>query len=91
MLKSLINEISEEEKGLLDKEISKDSNLKSNFLGLISFWKNFFPKHKQHSIIEKTEKKLGLTYRLSSGTKSWKWLKVAVSILLIASLSFSIL
>lgn len=89
MLKSLTNEISEEEQALLEKEISKDRRLKSSVLGLSSFWKNFFPKYKQHNIIEKTEKKLGFTYRLSSGTNSWKWLKVAASILLVLSLSFS--
>lgn len=89
ILKSLIDEISEEEKDLLDKEISKDGSLKTSFIGLLSFWRNFFPKHKQHNIIELTEKKLGFTYHKSSGTKSWKWLKVAVSLLLIASLSFS--
>lgn len=89
MLKSLLNEISEEEKELLDKEISKDKKLKKGFFSLISFWKNFFPKSYSHTIIDKTEKKLGFTYGLSSGTKSWKWLKVAASVLLILSLSFS--
>lgn len=89
ILRSLTSEISEEEKGLLEKEISKDASLKANFLGLLSFWRNFFPKHKQHNIIELTEKKLGFTYRIGSGTKYWKWQKVAVSIILIVSLGFS--
>ncbi len=89
LVKHLNDDITEDEKELLDKEFESDNNLRSGFLSLFSFWKNYFPKQKDHNIIEKTEKKLGVTYRAGSGIKNWKSLQVAASILLILSLSFS--
>lgn len=91
ILKNLTDEISKEEQLLLENELSDDRSLRKGFMGLFSFWKNFFPKPKHHNIIAKTEKKLGFTYRLGSATKNWTGLKVAASILLIISLSFSAL
>jgi len=89
LVKHLNDDITEDEKELLDKEFESDNNLRSGFSSLFSFWKNYFPKQKDHNIIAKTEKKLGVTYRAGSGIKNWKSLQVAASILLILSLSFS--
>lgn len=89
LLKKLSDDISEDEKHLLESELNKDQKLRSNFMSLLTFWRTFYPKNKSHNIIEKTEKKLGFTYQVSPETKNWNWLKVAAAILFIASLSFS--
>ncbi len=90
IVKKLTDTISEEEKLILESEFANDKKLRKNSLSLFHFWKNFFPKTKQHYIIEKTEKKLGFTYRIGSVTNRLSWLKVAASILFIMSLSFSV-
>ncbi|MDX1284360.1 MAG: FecR family protein, partial [Draconibacterium sp.] len=84
-----MNDITEDEQKVLEKEISNDSTLRKSFMSLLVFWKNFFPHTKQNSIIQKTEKKLGITYRLSSGTKINSVLRIAASIILIISVGFS--
>lgn len=89
ILKKLTEDISKDEQRILEDEVNKDKRLRKSFMGLLTFWKNFYPKHKSHNIIEKTEKKLGFTYHLGTETNKWAWLKVAASILFIASLSFS--
>lgn len=90
ILKHLNNEISKKEQILLKKELSNDRQLKKSFTSLSNFWENFFPKPISHSIIKKTEKKLGFTYRLGSATKNRTWLTIAATLLLIVSLSFSV-
>lgn len=90
IVKKLTREISEEERKYLDKEISNDNVLKRSFLGLVNFWKYFFPKPKRHSIIEKTEKKLGLTYHSGRNRTIRSILKVAAIFLFIVSLGFSV-
>ncbi|MCY1719480.1 FecR domain-containing protein [Prolixibacteraceae bacterium Z1-6] len=90
IIKNLTDEISEEEKEFLEKGLSSDKKMRTSYFSLFSFWKKFFPKRQNHTIIEKTEKKLGLTYQFGARTNSWSWSKIAVSILLIVSVSFSI-
>lgn len=90
LIKSLANDISEEEKNILEEELSKNKKLKGSFSTLLSFWNNFFPSPKSHAIIEKTEKKLGFTYGARSGINFKKWMKVAATILFLVSVSFSV-
>lgn len=89
IVKSLTNEISEEENELLDKEFSHNNLSKAKFERLSAYWNNFFPKPAKHSIIEKTEKKLGFTYHQRSETNYWKWIGITASIILLATLSFT--
>lgn len=89
IVKDLTNELSPKEKEALNQNLNQDKHLHKSLFSLKKFWNNFFPKPQTHSILEKTEKKLGLTYRVGSGTSKWSWLKVAASLLFIASLTFS--
>jgi ferric-dicitrate binding protein FerR (iron transport regulator) len=91
IVKRLTNEISEEENALLDQQFEQKKFSKSKFDLLSGYWRMFFPKPVKHSIIEKTEKKLGFTYHAGAGrTKSYNWLKIAASILLIVSVGYSL-
>lgn len=89
IVKDLNNDITEEDKQLLEKALTQDKSLQYSLFNLRKFWKNFFPKPQSNTILEKTEKKLGLTYRVGSSSSKWSWLKVAASILFVASLTFS--
>lgn len=85
--KELTAEISEEEKNLLNKEISEDIELRQKVTILQYFWINYFPKPVSHQIIKKTEKKLGFSKKQNSigfGTIY----KAAATILLVISLGY---
>ena len=56
-VKDLSDEISEEENHLLEQELAKDKNSKQRFWIIKEFWNTYFPKHKAHNIIRRTEKK----------------------------------
>lgn len=84
IIKELSSNNTVEEKRLLEEVLSKDSGLKNRYLSITEFWKNFFPKNKSHSIIEKTEKKLGFTYHNNNKTKS------KYGLILIASVSINL-
>lgn len=90
IVKKLMEEISEDENQLLNEKMQPNKSLTRGYISLFTFWKNFFPKKQEHNIIQRTEKKLGITYRLNSKTNKFGWLKIAASILLVLSLSFSI-
>lgn len=90
IVKNLSGEISEEEKQVLEQHLSENQSQRNFFLTLRTFWKSYFPKQKQHSIISKTEKKLCFTYRLNTKTNSFGWLQIAATLLLIVSLSYSV-
>ncbi len=85
--KELTSEISEDEKKLLDTEISKNIELRQKKSMLQYFWFNYFPKPLPNQIIKKTEKKLGF-----SNTKSnigfGAIYKIAATVLLVLSLGY---
>jgi ferric-dicitrate binding protein FerR (iron transport regulator) len=60
--RELTSDITEAELELLEQELDTDENLNSNFHTLKKFWFQFFPPSPSHQILEKTEKKLDLTY-----------------------------
>lgn len=60
IIKDLTEEISDEEKQILEQMLSNDRSLKQAFMRIFSFWKHFYPNQKRHNIIEKAEKKLNL-------------------------------
>jgi ferric-dicitrate binding protein FerR (iron transport regulator) len=85
--KELISEISEEEKKLLDAELSVSIELRRKKEILHYFWFNYFPKALPNQIISKTEKKLGFSNSKSSigfGTIY----QIAATVLLVISLGY---
>jgi transmembrane sensor len=85
--KELTSEISEEEKKLLDFEISESIEIRQKKTILQYFWNHYFPKPLPNQIIKKTEKKLGFSNSKSSigfGTIY----KIAATILLVISLGY---
>jgi len=89
IVKQLTEGLLENEQDQLEKELIKDTVLKKAHTELSYFWNKCFPKTRKHSIIEKTEKKLGFSYSKETESNKWKWIGIAASILLVASLSFS--
>ena len=87
--KELTSGNSEQEKTLLHNEFSVNHSLKKQFQLLQNFWYNYFPAHKPHNIIEKTEKKLGFTYQSNSRFNAGLIYKISATIFLILSLGFS--
>jgi ferric-dicitrate binding protein FerR (iron transport regulator) len=85
--KDLTSEISEDEKIILDNEVSENIELRQKIAMLKYFWFNYFPKPVSNQIIKKTEKKLGF-----SNTKPnigfGSIYKIAATILLVVSLSY---
>ena len=85
--KELISEISEEEKKLLEADLSASIELRRKKEILQYFWFNYFPKTIPNQIISKTEKKLGFSNSKSSigfGTIY----KIAATVLLVISLGY---
>nr|WP_319509810.1 FecR domain-containing protein [uncultured Draconibacterium sp.] len=89
IVKKLTETISDEEEMLLDNGLSNNIKTKKSFSTVKVFWDKYFPGSKKHSIIEQTEKKLGLTYQEKPHSFKWKSLAIAVSVLLVATLAFS--
>lgn len=90
IVKKLTEDIKDEEEQILISELGKNKSIERSYSKINIFWKKYFPKTKNHSIIQQTEKKLGFTYQDNSKTSKWKWIGIAASILLIVSLAFSV-
>jgi len=86
--KHLTSEITEDEKIMLNNELSENLELRQKKEILHYFWFNFFPKSLSHRIIQKTEKKLGFSYRLQSRFSLGFIYKVAATLLLILSFGY---
>lgn len=86
--KELTLDISENEKKLLDFEISENLELRQKKELLHHFWFNYFPKPLQNQIIQKTEKKLGFNNRSKLHISSGFVYKIAATVLLILSLGY---
>lgn len=89
IIKELNSSISKEEKIHLNKEIANSSEFEEIFPSIQEYWTNFYPKNKPHSIIERTEEKLGFTYRQNQKTNFRLLLKIAAIVIFIISFSFS--
>lgn len=89
IVKELSDGITEKEQNIIDEENAKNPLLSQKYSILKIFWNHFFPLNKPHHIIEKTEKKLGFTYRNKAKSNSSFAIRIAVSILLVLSLGFS--
>jgi transmembrane sensor len=85
--KDLTSEISEDEKILLDNEISENIELRQKKAMLQYFWLNYFPKPLPNQIIKKTEKKLGFSSKKSDIGFGVIY-KIAVTVLLVLSLGY---
>ncbi len=86
--KELTSEISDEEKVILDNEISENLELRQKKAILQYFWFNYFPKPLPNQIIKKTEKKLGLNLQPKSHIRIGELYKVVATVLLIISLGY---
>lgn len=86
--KELTSEITEEEKILLDREISADVELRQKKTILKYFWNNYFPKSLPNQIISKTEKKLGFKTKSKPGFNIGLFYNTAATILLVISLGY---
>lgn len=90
IVKKLTESINKDEDGLLNNELDKHKSIARSYSIINAFWRKYFPRTKKHSIIQQTEKKLGFTYQNSPKTNNWKWIGIAVSVLLIVSMVFSV-
>jgi ferric-dicitrate binding protein FerR (iron transport regulator) len=87
LVKDLASEISEEEKKLLEKDLSINQEQKNNTDIIKRFWYSYFPKTGENNIIEKTEKKLGFTYQQKNKSNNKGFVfKVAATFLIALSL-----
>lgn len=86
--KELTSEISEEEKKLLDFEISESLELRQKKELLHHFWFNYYPKPLPNQIIKKTEKKLRFNNRSKFKTSFGFIYKTAATVLLVLSLGY---
>ena len=89
IVRELSSEISENEKEILEKEISNNPDSERKFIFIKEFWTKFFPKSTSNKIIEKTENKLDFTYQIKSRINSRFIFRIAASILIILSFSYS--
>ena len=85
--KELTSDISEEEKKILDFEISESIELRQKKVLLQYFWFHYFPKPLPNQIIKKTEKKLGFSIAKSTIGFSTIY-KIAATVLLVISLGY---
>ncbi len=86
--KELISEISEEEKTLLETELSESIEFRQRKEILHNFWFNYFPKPLPNQIIRKTEEKLRFTGSFKSAINFGFIYKIAATVLLVLSLGF---
>ena len=87
--KELISEISEEEKQLLEAELTTSIELRRKKEILHNFWFNYFPKSLPNQIISKTEKKLGFSKSKSESKVGFDMIyKIAATALLVISLGY---
>lgn len=87
--KELTSEISEDEKKLLDFEISENLEFRQKKELLHHYWFNYYPKPLSNQIIKKTEKKLGFNNRSNFKINFSFIYKTAATVLLILSLGYS--
>jgi ferric-dicitrate binding protein FerR (iron transport regulator) len=85
--KELTSEISEEEKIILDFEISESIELRQKKTILKYFWNHYFPKPLPNQIIKRTEKKLGFS-KAKSTIGFGTIYKIAATVLLVISLGY---
>lgn len=86
--KELTFDISEDEKKLLDFEISENLELRQKKELLHHFWFNYFPKPLPNQIIPKTEIKLGFKNRSKFNISFGFIYKITATVLLILSLGY---
>lgn len=86
--KELTFDISEDEKKLLDFEISENLELRQKKELLHHFWFNYFPKPLPNQIIPKTEIKLGFKNRSKFNISFGFIYKITATVLLIISLGY---
>lgn len=89
IVKKLTDEISEEDEQLLEQELADDFSVNRGYKQLFTFWKYYFPKKQKHSIVEKTEAKLGFKPERTTVKRNYTWLKVAAGILLLISVGYT--
>lgn len=87
--KDLTSGLTDEEKALLSEELMHSPDIKKKHNIIKEFWSKFFPPKQKHSIIDRTEKKLGFTYGPRSKTNLKLILKIAAIVLFILSFGFS--
>ncbi|TNF44790.1 MAG: DUF4974 domain-containing protein [Bacteroidetes bacterium] len=85
--KELTSEISEEEKKILDFEISQNIELRQKKTILQYFWNHYFPKPLQNQIIKRTEEKLRFS-KAKSNINFGTIYKIAATVLLVISLGY---
>lgn len=86
--KKLTSSISEEEKALLHKVLSENTELSENIEILQKYWDHFFFKSYPNNILNKTEKKLGFKLSQNKNFSLKTIYSVAATILLVLSLGF---
>jgi ferric-dicitrate binding protein FerR (iron transport regulator) len=86
--KGLNSDISEDEKLILESELSENLELRQVKEIIHKFWFKYFPKTQTHQIIQKTETKLGFISHSNSSFSFGFFYKVAATVLLILSLAF---
>ncbi|WP_158862507.1 FecR family protein [Maribellus comscasis] len=86
IVKDLTSEISEEEKILFEKSLISNEEQEQNYNIIKCFWSSYFPTVEKNNIIEKTEKKLGLTYHQNPKSHNGFKFRIAATFLLILSL-----
>jgi ferric-dicitrate binding protein FerR (iron transport regulator) len=89
LAKELNSTLSPEEKALLNDSLANNEPENEQVNALRDFWNKAYPQHFSHTITARTEKKLGLTYRTNSFTRSQFVYKIAASVLLLLSLGLS--
>lgn len=88
LLNDLTSDISEEEKEILEDEMSADSETGAKIQIIRDYWHYCFPKSQQNQIIQKTEKKLGFASSSKSRINNNIFYKIAAGLLLLISLSY---
>ncbi len=87
--KDLSSEITEEEKKILEERLHENEAEQQRYNTLNSFWNSYFPHIENNNVISKTEKKLQFTYHSTAKSITGWMLKVAVSILVIFTLTYA--
>lgn len=86
--KKLTSTISEEEKDLLHRVLSEDTELAENTNVLQKYWDHYYFKYYPNNILSKTEKKLGFKLDQNKNLSLKTVYSIAATILLLLSLGF---
>lgn len=89
LAKALNSNLNSEETALLNNSLRNNKLKNEQFHALRDFWNKTYPQHSSHKIIERTEKKLGLTDQKNSFTRSQFVYQIAAGVLLLLSLGLS--